>query len=243
LFPKKTQKKQLLDPAGRKSRADHPAQVVALQWTYARIHETYALAEGQCGNPVVTLKPFRRMWKKYAPWLGLMGKRTDFCNTCCDLKIKGEMLQLADHLKRAHASREFKNGNIKQTRASMNPDGKGTTLHLSFDYAQNVQLPAFADQVCGESFSCCRLTPSLVQPGEFYFQVGVKIAIFGIGDDARLQQTNYLLGEATADMGKGVDVTASMLFDYLITNPNARSAVNVIFNTDNCERHVVYWFI
>lgn len=36
-------------------------------------------------------------------------------------------------------------------------------------------------------------------------------------------------------MGKGVDVTASMLFDYLRTNQNARDAVKVIFNTDNCE--------
>jgi hypothetical protein len=73
-----------------------------------------------------------------------------------------------------------------------------------------------------------------LQPGEFYFQCGLKIAIFGIGDDARLKQTNYLLAEPTADMGKGVDVTASMLYDYVLTNESMCSAETVIFNTDNC---------
>lgn len=68
-------------------------------------------------------------------------------------------------------------------------------LVLSFDYAQNVSYPSSPQQV-----------------GKLYFKIPRKCGIFGVHDEAKGVQTNFLIDEAD-NAGKGANSVISML-DY-----------------------------
>jgi hypothetical protein len=140
----------MLDPAGRRSRHETPSRVVPLSWTIKLVFKAYEKAELECGATPVSQKQFRRVWVKHTPWLLLMAKRTDFCNTCYALKLSGDVQMLEVHIQLANDSRAYKKANIQRAADSISLDGKrGIVIHISFDYAQNVQLPSFADQARG----------------------------------------------------------------------------------------------
>jgi hypothetical protein len=74
-----------------------------------------------------------------------------------------------------------------------------------------------------------------LQPGEFYFQSGLMVDLFGIADDLRWLQWNYLLTEGHWPKEKGVNCVASMLHHYISSYQPAKEAFGLVFNTDNCE--------
>ena len=69
------------------------------------------------------------------------------------------------------------------------------TLHLSFDFAQNMCYPS-----------------SL---GPLYFLVECKVHLFGICCEAIPRQVNYLIDEAHC-IGKGANTVISLVHHYLI---------------------------
>ena len=66
-----------------------------------------------------------------------------------------------------------------------------TTMHYSFDFAQQIHIPS-----------------NPMQPDPIYFKTPRKCAIFGVMCEAIPRQVNYLIDEAS-DAGKGANATIS----------------------------------
>jgi len=88
------------------------------------------------------------------------------------------------------------------------------TVHLSFDYAQQVFLPNLPDQ-----------------PGPIYFLTPFKVAIFGVANEPEGTQYNYLVPENMLT-GKGANCIASMLQHYL--EHYSRGETHLVVHADNC---------
>lgn len=69
------------------------------------------------------------------------------------------------------------------------------------------------------------------QPGPFYFYSLRNCYLFGITDESRNHQMNYLIDSAACD--KGSNEIVSMLAQFLSTLSNKKKK-HVIFNADNC---------
>ena len=98
--------------------------------------------------------------------------RTDYCDTCIRLRAfsrQGDLLKL--HLAVARLCRNFKQEMISKSIKSFydEEDPRKRSLHLSFDYAQKIQLPMFDDQ-----------------PGQYYFKKGLVVDIFGVASDTHV---------------------------------------------------------
>lgn len=89
-----------------------------------------------------------------------------------------------------------------------------TTMHYSFDFAQQVHYPS-----------------NPMQPGPIYFKTPRKCAIFGIMCEAIPQQVNYLIDEAS-DVGKGANTTISYLHHYFAHHGLGETSVHL--HADNC---------
>lgn len=84
-------------------------------------------------------------------------------------------------------------GDIEQS----TPNSRSISLHLSFDYAQQVHYPH-----------------NPLQPGPAYFKSARKCQIFGVCCEGSSTQMNYLIDEAES-CGKGANATVSFLHHYL----------------------------
>ena len=71
-----------------------------------------------------------------------------------------------------------------------------TTIHYSFDFAQQIHIPS-----------------NPMQPGPIYFKTPRKCGIFGVMCEAIPRQVNYLIDEAS-DVGKGANTTISYVHHY-----------------------------
>ena len=90
-----------------------------------------------------------------------------------------------------------------------------TTMHYSFDFAQQVHIPS-----------------NPMQPGPIYFKTPSKCAIFGVMCEAIPWQVNYLIDEAS-DVGKGASTTISYVHHYFEHHGLAETSVHL--NADNCS--------
>ena len=133
--------------------------------------------------------------------------------------IKSVRLQQAQqHLDRAHKERAFYNSQCK-AEATSNPQQSDnacspTTMHYSYDYAQQVHFP-YSPQ----------------QTGPEYFRTARKSGIFGVCCEPRSFQVNYLIDEVQ-DVGKGADATLSLLHNFLSTHSLNEQVVQL--HADNC---------
>ena len=76
-----------------------------------------------------------------------------------------------------------------------------TTIHHSFDFAQQIHIPS-----------------NPMQPGPIYFKTPRKCGIFGVMCEAVPRQVNYLIDEAS-DIGKGANTTISYVHHYYFPLP------------------------
>ena len=126
--------------------------------------------------------------------------------------IKSVRLQQAQqHLDRAHKERAFQckaeaTSNPQQSDNACSP----TTIYYSYDYAQQVYFPYSPQQSGPEYFRTTRKCWCLLW--------------------TTLLQVNYLIGEAQ-DVGKGADVTLSLLHHFLSTHSLNEQ---VQLHADNC---------
>ena len=88
------------------------------------------------------------------------------------------------------------------------------TLHLSFDFAQNMCYPH-----------------DPLQPGPLYFLVERKVHLFGICCEAIPRQVNYLMDEAHC-IGKGANTVISLLHYYL--SHHSLGEKHIHLHADNC---------
>lgn len=150
--------------------------------------------------------------------------RSDMCSTCERLKVELRSL----YQKRAMGliddipeliSDEF-NHHISAARAArmdyhadQHRAQDGLISHFSFDFAQNLTLPQCAEKPC-----------------DLYFRTLRHVYLFGIVDESKNIQTNYLVDEF--DMAKGANEVVSMLWHYLQSHQNTIKS-KLVFNADN----------
>ena len=91
-----------------------------------------------------------------------------------------------------------------------------TTMHYSFDFAQQVHIPS-----------------NPMQPRPIYFKTLRKCAIFGVMCKAIPWQVNYLVDEAS-DVGKGANTTISYVHHYFKNHGLGETSAHL--HADNCSR-------
>ena len=162
-------------------------------------------------NSPVCRRKFESLWNQLLPHISSMKPATDLCDICQQYitKIirsanlpeseKSSKLHEAEcHLKKAQQERELYN--YECTKAKDDLDHNPLTpkcIHVSFDYAQQIHFPNSPQQV-----------------GPLYFLTPRKCQIFGICNEAKCEQVNYLIDENDV-AGKGANSVLSMVHHYL----------------------------
>ena len=175
-------------------------------------------------NEPVSWGKFHEFWNENFKYCKKLNKRTDFCETCCQLRqaIKDNTSpknqlkakeELENHLMLAREARNAYNEHLLKTAME---DHK---VVLSFDFAESVLLPFLKDT-----------------PSSFYFKTRRKVDIFGITDEQIVDrigniQTNYIIDEGHR-IPKGPESTISMIHHYLTFN--VPPDTSLIFYSDNC---------
>ena len=90
-----------------------------------------------------------------------------------------------------------------------------TTIHYSFDFAQQIHIPS-----------------NPMQPGPIYFKTPRKCGIFGVMCEAIPRQVNYLIDEAS-DVGKGANTTISYVHHYFQNHGLGETKAHL--HADNCS--------
>lgn len=154
----------------------------------------------------------------------IRSSRTDMCSTCERIKVEIRSLyqkrtmgliddipelisdEFNQHISAARAAR-------MDYRADQQRARDGLISHFSFDFAQNLTLPQCADQ-----------------PGDLYFRSLRNVYLFGIVDESKNKQTNYLIDEG--EMAKGANEVVSMLWHYLQSHRQTIKP-KLVLNADN----------
>ena len=174
----------------------------------------------------VSRRTFENIWHQLCPYITVMKPATDLCHTCQQnttllMKaanmpecVKSARLQDAQkHLMLAKTQRDYYNQQCALAKQNLE-SGNPSLMHYCFDFAQQVLFP-FNSQ----------------QPGPIFFKTPRKCGVFGICCEAQSTQINYLIDEAD-DIGKGANVTISLIRHYLQTH--GVKAVNMKLHADNC---------
>ena len=190
---------------------------------------------------VVSYTKFIELWKQFHPNLVVAKPMTDLCFTCQQNTSK--LLRAANlpeseksecvrtqqyHLNSVQTERELYNKACDDAKCSFkalgdsvdiderhDPCSLDTTMHYSFDFAQQVHYPS-----------------NPMQPGPIYFKTPRKCAIFGIMCEAIPQQVNYLIDEAS-DVRKGANTTISYVHHFFEHHGLGETSVHL--HADNCS--------
>lgn len=182
--------------------------------TKISIYRRYVEACKEMKDKLIGERCFYYLWNECCPYIQTMKSATDLCDTCKEntnriseaknSDEKENRLNIAlSHLSTAKDQREFYKKCIT--------DGTDDMV-ISFDYAQNVAYPA-----------------SPQTTGAAYFKSARKSSLFGILDEKRKVQTNFLVDESRS-IGKGPNSVISMLHYFLEKHP----ADHVVAFADNC---------
>ena len=150
------------------------------------------------------------------------------CSTCFDFRealkaaeggSEEEEVVLSDwinHKVRAEEERIFYKSCALRANDAVPVQGNCRDLVcLSFDYAQQITLPTYPDQV-----------------GDLYFKTGRKIGGFGISDEGMRESDIFLIDEAAAS-GKGSNSVLSFL-NYHLGRLSER-ILELSLHCDNCS--------
>ena len=166
---------------------------------------------------------FCAVWKSRCLHIKIRLPKTDICDTCLKLRTKRDIATMHVHLGRAKVQRDsFKAGIISSRQA------ESDSRVITFDYAEKVGLPRFSDT-----------------PKNVYYKTGLKLDLFGVGDNTTLLQDNYALPEGHWPADKGINSLASMLYH----NHHLRHAdqKNLLYMADNCpgqnKNRWMLWFM
>ena len=151
----------------------------------------------ESGLKAVGLTKFKTIWTTYVPDICVMKVASDLCETCQNNNYlimksvnateeeKSEKLRTQEqHLAKARECRNYYREQCQQSEEYLNSlseeeanlNTKEGPIHVSFDYAQNVQIPHMPQQV-----------------GPIYFKVPRKCHLFGICCEGIPRQVNYLI--------------------------------------------------
>ena len=115
----------------------------------------------------------------------------------------------------ARQEREVYNEECKLAKEGIRDNSNSPIVHLSFDFAQQLQFPSSPQQV-----------------GPIYFLSPRKCQLFGVSCEGKSEQVNYLIDE-NDNPGKGANCVVSMLHHYLETYANVRFDQLLYLHVDN----------
>ncbi|XP_062605029.1 uncharacterized protein LOC134268076 isoform X2 [Saccostrea cucullata] len=199
----------------------------------------------------ISLRTFQRQWQELCPNIVITKPCTDLCQKCQDFanrisksgnlaeEEKEQLLaEYNSHVQLAKEQRDYYREQVKLAKQNYlelpialqdsgnPPQSVQTTLHYSWDFAQQVHIPHHAQQV-----------------GPIYFKTPRKCHVFGICSEGSGKQTFYLIDEAS-NPGKGANSVTSMVHHYFDKFGHGETDIKVHF--DNCtgqnKNNVVLWY-
>ena len=200
---------------------------VLLLPTYTTKRYVYRKHRVLSPNYSVSRRKFETLWNQLLPYISAMKPKTDLCEICQsnivlisqsanlpDSEKSSQLLEAEKHLEMASQERQVYNSECTMAKETLlesplNP----SSVHVSFDYAQQIHFPSSPQQV-----------------GPLYFFTPRKCQIFGICNEAREEQINYLIDENDIT-GKGANTVISMLHHYL--DAYITPSQDVLLHADN----------
>ena len=191
----------------------------------------------QCSESLAELDPpcsisyrsFLRLWTSDVSHIKVMKRRSDVCAMCEMLRqnvsrarneeeTQQAMTELRQHMERANIEREYYKTSISQAAETLDAVDIGSS-HITFDFAQQLELPCHTREV-----------------GPLYFKVCYRVQVFGVVEEAKHCQWNFLFGEqhSIGQDGKkshGPNSVVSMLHYYLEMADTKRT---LHLHADNC---------
>jgi hypothetical protein len=175
----------------------------------------------------ISLRSFEEFWKNDFEFknLKIRSPAKDVCDECAIYRNKICSMSDADystfneeiiseqnlHIQCYRAMRDEYERDIRKAKDVSDSD---RPIVLSFDYAQNLEIPH-----------------DPLQPQKFYFTSRLKAYQFGVVNEELDIHTHYIYSEYVS--GKGADEVASMLLHY-IKNELKRNSRHLILWADNC---------
>ncbi len=205
--------------------------------SYMAIHRIYKESLEDSQKRTVGYHSFRKLWLELAPNIVITKPRSDVCLTCEnhrkainaaianaeEEKIKC-LSKALEHIQKAKIERDYYRHSIKISKESYasiknritsgKTSSNETTMHYSWDFAQQVQYP-YEDQ----------------QVGPIYFKTPRKAQLFGVCCEAIPRQINYLIDEADFT-SKNSNMVISLL-NHFFEN-HALGEDNALLTADNC---------
>ena len=215
---------------------DYSVMMLPSDMTKSGIWKNYIESCAESGLRAVGLTKFKCIWALYLPSISVMKISSDLCDTCqknnnlimksvnCSEAEKSERLRIQEeHLARARECREYYRSQCSEASQFLGSLSEEPTneevvegpIHVSFDYAQNLQIPHMPQQV-----------------GPIYFKTPRKCHLFGICCEGLPRQINYLIDEKDLT-GKGANETISYLEHYF--KEFAPRAKKLNLHCDNCR--------
>lgn len=217
-------------PAAERGRAKLPPIYLPASCLKTAVFKLFQETEGA---PRMSYRTFRSVWKVHCSDIIVQKPRSDVCAKCEKLRervrkskteedTEAATTQLQEHLKQAVAERSYYNELISDAKSALADSEDGELppyTHLTFDFAQQLELPQHTRQV-----------------GPLYFKSRFRVQLFGVCDEAKGQQTNYVFheGETIGEDGQqahGPNAVISMLHNHLSIRTKERT---VHMHCDNC---------
>lgn len=183
--------------------------------------------------PRMSYPTFSRIWRARCRDVVVQKPRSDVrykCDTFCVKKFGGPKQEqtvaatkdLQQHLAEATQERQYYNNRIAEAKKVLEEAEGGqspTQSHITFDFAQQLELPQHTRQV-----------------GPLYFKSRFRVQVLGICNEARKQQINYLFheGETIGVDGRlahGANAVISMLDSHFANHIQEKVTY---MNADNC---------
>ena len=193
----------------------------------SKVYRDYRAACAVIGVIPVGRSKFYDLWQALIPHIATIKPSSDLCFECqqniaqimrsahLSEDEKSERLQHAEaHLRLAKEERERYNAQIAECRNPTTDGNHSSTMHYSFDYAQQVHFPNKPQQ-----------------PGPAFFLTARKCQIFGMACEPLGTQVNYLIDESE-NVGKGANATVSLVHHYLANHGQKED--HLLLHADNC---------
>lgn len=186
-------------PAPPRGRDEIPPVYLPASFTKKAMHAEYTEACRKLTLKPVGLTSFKNIWAQCLPHIKIASLRDDVCQKC---ELISKQVQAAtteagkleatqalqEHIMHAQSERDFYRQTVaraqEETPSTRDP---GTVppcsteyrdIHFTFDFSQQVSIPHRFRQM-----------------GPLYFVTARKVQLFGVRDDGRACQYNYLIDE------------------------------------------------
>lgn len=208
--------------------------------TKAEVHQEYLTLADEMSLRKICLSQFKTVWLEQCPHILIMKPATDLCHTCqsfsstlsCSGNLNEEekediLSKYQEHIGHFKEQRDHYRDQCaaaKSTFVQLTPEQKirgqppctlQSEFHYSFDYAQQVHYPHYAQQV-----------------GPLFFKTPRKCQCFGICCEGSGTQIFYLVDEAQHS-NKGANTVTSMLHHHFMYHGLGETDVKL--HMDNCS--------